>query len=158
MSRRTGSVGLGVLLWAGGLGLLGLHLANDEPSARLLSGTEMRDVAKGAAPAPCTHRLHRTLCTDFTGCNTMPPGACQGPCVGCTNPNAFELLCSQIKPLFVQRCNQIVIPNGCGTYLDPNVSRCQIGAAGQCVCLGPPTTIPCHQNFARFRTPCTVVP
>lgn len=121
-SLKQLAVGMG--LWGIVLGVLVFMYSREQAEFRLLSGSEMRDVAKGAVPLPncTTNSLINSFCNDRQAtCPNLTDPPCTGTsCTGCgLNKDKVPIsICNQNPNLkFTYLCNlNNPNPTGCGFY------------------------------------------
>ena len=126
--------------------LMSMHLSASASALRLLDPREMRELAKGANPAPpgsvCTHELISNMCTDWlAACSPRNvidcvPGTGAVTCPSCSDTvNQDEVCTTNPKAWWtVYKCvTQADDPKGCGLHLKGAV--CSWDAIlGKCFC------------------------
>jgi hypothetical protein len=149
------------VLWGIGVSVLALTYSQEQAEIRLLSGREMRLVAKGAGPVPqcTTNSLINSWCNDrYATCPSLPQGSCNGTaCTGCAPQTLATSVCNMSTYPWVSLCNVQSNAGACGFYyLNPTCTW----SNGACTCWANQTdnNSPCSQPQNTLNnTPCAQV-
>lgn len=106
-----------------------------DSALRLLDGSEMRNLARGANPVPCKTGMDNGACEDtLARCASKTKADCDFACTACTATGVGECKCRTSKSWNVLTCNQD--PNqagGCGFFF--KTGNCTWSdAKGVCEC------------------------
>ncbi len=145
---------LGTALWLTVGGLLAWQLLLINADARVLTASEMRDIAKGATP-DCNGSYSIAPCWDDGACTSkLNMAAClaAGACHRCSNAGASDYTCVNARPWTVRNCTADVDPTGCGKLYDDNQA---CNWAGACHCQGGMQLADdCPQFLVTYTVPC----
>ena len=160
-------INLAILLWLAGLMVLTASVFTNDVPRRLLSVTEMRLAAKGAAPDPenCNANILIAYCTDLAwDCSGLSQAACVNTinCKGCTDTQKTWTVCDiNTGPFNYINCKTNQEVGGCGTWREiDGDNKLKCGWVNNfCECqFGKITTTKCTRNYATAETKCTPVP
>lgn len=152
-----------VLFWVIGLLFLSIDVRAAGSGVRLLDAAELRDLAKGAVPSNCTHKLESAPCTDWQAtCEGKTQANCTGQlCPSCSETAENDTKCRDTKPWTVLNCeSEDPATGGCGfNKFGIGEPKCEWFQSA-CKCRGgtQDPEAPCDRLRATFVSPCTIVP
>jgi hypothetical protein len=148
-SHSLTAAGLALLLWMAGSAFLFWNPNTISATTRVLDPVEMRDFAKGGAPAPdCTSKFFLARCKDtLNKCTSTTQAGCNPlvGCLGCTGGESYSR-CDSSQPWDTANCQNNSDDAGCGLQYDATTSTCQ-WIMNQCVCTGTIQATDCVRRF-----------